>query len=66
MESLCSTGFGKQEIMDKEAKTSKECLDNSQLKNVAYGFYDLWDDLTVEHPNAEPDHLFQLECLECD
>ena len=37
--------------MDEEATTSTEYLDSSQLKDVAYGLDDLWDELTVEHSN---------------
>ena len=41
VKSLCSTGFGEREIMDNEAQTTTEHLNNCQLKDVAYGFEDL-------------------------
>ena len=37
------TGFGQRQIIDNEAQTSTEHLDNCQIKDVAYGFEDLWD-----------------------
>ena len=35
VKSLCSTGFGEREIMDNEAQTSTEQLDNCQLNDLA-------------------------------
>ena len=41
VKSLCSTGFGEREIMDNEAQTSTEQLDNCQLNDLALGLNDL-------------------------
>ena len=41
VKSLCSTGFGQRQIIDSEAQSTTEHLDNCQLKDVAYGFEDL-------------------------
>ena len=41
VKNLCSTGFGQRQIIDSEAQSTTEHLDNCQLKDVAYGFEDL-------------------------
>ena len=41
VKNLCSTGFGQRQIIDNEAQSTTEHLDNCQLKDVVYGFEDL-------------------------
>ena len=39
--SLCSTGFGERQIMDNEAQTSTNHLDNCQFNDLAHGPNDI-------------------------